>query len=58
MNDEIDFTLNDGAVNFTLSDQLDFTLNDGQVNFKLNVENPEPIITSAGFDYSLDFGMN
>lgn len=56
MND-LEFKLNDGAVNFTLSEGVDFTLNDGELNFKLNAENPEPVVVSGGFDYTLNFGF-
>lgn len=54
---EVEFTLNDSAVNFTLSDGVDFKLNEGEVNFKLNAENPEPVVVSGGFDYTLNFGF-
>jgi len=32
----IEFTLNDNAINFTLTDEREFRLNDGAINFKLN----------------------
>lgn len=54
---ELEFTLNDRPVNFTLSDGVDFTLNEGEVNFKLNAENPDPVLSSGGFDYTLNFGF-